>query len=204
MTSLLSTATVGLVNARAAQTSQLLREVAITHFRRDGVSGADVAAIAAEAGVTERTFYRHFASKDEVLLGDVSERLDWLTTILRGRPDDEDIIDGLLLALRSTPHPRATLDLTELRASLLSRERIERWLHELQGQLRGELEQLLVGRRLSLPEARLQAQLLSAATFAGLTGWMDSSDHSLSGLLAAVTAALERLRPVLRQAEAAT
>jgi AcrR family transcriptional regulator len=182
---------------RADQTSRVLREIALAHFQRDGVAGADVAAIAAEAGVSERTFYRHFATKDEVLFGDVTTSLEWLTAILRGRPEDEDIIDGLLLALQSTPRPRATIDLGQLRASLLSRERVERWLRDLQGQLCHELEKLLAARGHGTLEARLQAQLLSGATFAGLTVWMDAGNQDLTRLVTTVTQALDRLRPII-------
>ena len=41
-----------------------------------GFEAASVTAIAVEVGVTERTFYRHFATKDEVLFDDVGEAFD--------------------------------------------------------------------------------------------------------------------------------
>ena len=57
--------------SKADRTRAALREVALRHFVADGFEAASVPAIAAEVGVTERTFYRHFATKDEVLFGDV-------------------------------------------------------------------------------------------------------------------------------------
>ncbi len=181
---------------KAQRTREALRDVALDHFQRDGVAGADVTAIAAEAGVTERTFWRHFATKDEVLFGDVNEQLEWLRALLRGRPGDEDLVDGLLLALQASPRPAATLDLARLRADLLSRERVESWLRELQGQLCAELEDLLLDRGHEALDARLRAQVLSGATFAALTTWMDEGGR-LTDLLPTVTAALERVRPVV-------
>ena len=68
------------------RTRAALREVALRHFVEHGFEAASVAAIAAEVGVTERTFYRHFATKDEVLFDDLVEGLDWFRTALRTRP----------------------------------------------------------------------------------------------------------------------
>ena len=52
---------------KSARTRAALRDMALQHFVEHGFERASVPAIAAECGVTERTFYRHFATKDEVL-----------------------------------------------------------------------------------------------------------------------------------------
>ena len=44
-----------------------LREAALELFEEHGFEGTTVAEIAARAGLTERTFFRHFADKREVL-----------------------------------------------------------------------------------------------------------------------------------------
>ncbi|WP_326545855.1 TetR/AcrR family transcriptional regulator [Mycolicibacterium sp. ND9-15] len=54
--------------ARRRQTRERLLGVAITEFKRSGMSGADVNAIVAAAGVAHGTFYFHFPSKEHVLL----------------------------------------------------------------------------------------------------------------------------------------
>src|SRR4051794_41976496 len=89
--------------SKADRTRAALREVALRHFVADGFQAASVPAIAAEAGVTERTFYRHFATKDEVLFGDVVDRLAWFATAPRERPPHEDPGRPGLLALGSAP-----------------------------------------------------------------------------------------------------
>lgn len=46
----------------------VLVEAGLRVIQRDGSSGATVAAVLAEAGLSTRAFYRHFASKDDLLL----------------------------------------------------------------------------------------------------------------------------------------
>ena len=82
---------------KADRTRAALRDVALRHFVADGFEAASVPAIAAEVGVTERTFYRHFATKDEVLFGDVVTRLAWFGAAMRDRPADEDLVRSALV-----------------------------------------------------------------------------------------------------------
>lgn len=51
-----------------------LQEAAIELFEQQGVERTTVAQIAQRAGLTERTFFNHFATKTEVLFGPRSER----------------------------------------------------------------------------------------------------------------------------------
>jgi AcrR family transcriptional regulator len=53
--------------------SERLKEAALGLFQSQGYDGTTVAEIAAEAGVTERTFFRHYADKREVLFFDQGE-----------------------------------------------------------------------------------------------------------------------------------
>src|SRR3569833_4458666 len=47
-----------------------LQEAAHELYEEQGVAAATAAAVAERAGLTERTFFRHFADKKEVLFGD--------------------------------------------------------------------------------------------------------------------------------------
>src|SRR5215218_9142330 len=54
--------------ARRLQTRERILGAAIAEFKRAGMSGADVHAIVAAAGVAHGTFFFHFPSKEHVLL----------------------------------------------------------------------------------------------------------------------------------------
>src|SRR3954453_24201572 len=60
--------TVSPARARAETEARALLEAALAVLRRDGAVGFTVAAVLAEARLSTRAFYRHFASKDELLL----------------------------------------------------------------------------------------------------------------------------------------
>src|ERR1700754_717325 len=109
--------------SKADRTRAALREAALRHFVAHGFEAASVPAIAAEVGVTERTFYRHFATKDEVLFGDLVTRLAWFATSIRERPAEEDLARSVLAALASAPtEPRLMVEIPRLRSELLSAE----------------------------------------------------------------------------------
>jgi AcrR family transcriptional regulator len=58
------------VTTKSERTAARIFQVAIALFERDGYEATTVSAIAAEAGVSEMTFFRHFATKDALLLDD--------------------------------------------------------------------------------------------------------------------------------------
>jgi AcrR family transcriptional regulator len=53
---------------RRLQTHQRILGAAIAEFKRSGMTGADVGAVVAAAGVAHGTFYFHFPTKEHVLL----------------------------------------------------------------------------------------------------------------------------------------
>ena len=67
-------------------TRDALREAALRLFVDEGFHETTVEQISAVVGVTKRTFFLHFASKDEVLLGHVAEQLDLLREVLDSAP----------------------------------------------------------------------------------------------------------------------
>ena len=69
---------------------------------RDGLAAATTAAIAAEAGVAEGTLYRHFASKDDLLI-EAYRRLkaEVFARVTDRTPDDGDAEARLKLAWRA-------------------------------------------------------------------------------------------------------
>ena len=81
---------VNLHQQRSQATKEALRRVALERFKRDGFANVTVSQLAAEAGVTERTFFRHFPTKEAVLFEDYETQLDWLAEALAKRPASEN------------------------------------------------------------------------------------------------------------------
>jgi AcrR family transcriptional regulator len=196
----------GTGSSKAARTREALRAAALRRFVDDGFDAANVADIAAEVGVTERTFYRHFATKDEVLFGDFEQRLGWFRAALQGRPATESLVDSCLAAINSFPDdPRLMIEVAKLRESLLSRDRIARSLRELQGLLADEIHRVAQERRSTAAPGRaaedalavaVQAEILSAAVFAAVRIWTDQpGDRDLDELRRLTEQALAVVRP---------
>jgi AcrR family transcriptional regulator len=79
-----------------------LAKAALELFRERGFDEAAVAEIAARAGLTERTFFRYFADKREVLFGGASELEERLAAALAGAPADLRPLDAVAVALEAT------------------------------------------------------------------------------------------------------
>ena len=186
---------------RAERTREALRQAAIRHFVEHGFEAANVPAIAAEVGVTERTFYRHFATKDEVLFIDVTTGLAWFPSAVRERLDaGDDLVAAVLFAITAPPtDPRLMTEMARLRTQLLPPSRIERSFREAQGVMARHLRALLLERT---PDdvlgATVRAETASGAVFAALTVWIEAPvRHGLHGLVELTTDALEQVRPAL-------
>ena len=184
---------------KSERTRLALREAALRHFVEHGFEAANVPAIAAEVGVTERTFYRHFATKDEVLFGDITGRLMWLPAALRQRPEDEDLIRSVLAALGSAPiDPQVMAEIARLRQQLLSPERIERAFRDAQGVMARQLRSFLEERGDGALLAAVRAEAVTGAVFAALAVWTESSESpDLARLLTLTEEGLLQVRPAL-------
>ena len=60
--------------------------------------------IAADAGVSLRTFYRHFTSKHDLLFADYDAGLHWFRSALAARPADEPVIESVQAAIFAFPY----------------------------------------------------------------------------------------------------
>lgn len=184
---------------KSERTRAALRQTALRHFVADGFEGASVVAIASEAGVTERTFYRHFATKDEVLFADLAEGLEWFRTAIRSRPVEEDLARSVYESLRSAPtDPRLMVEIARLRRELLSPERIERVFRDRQAAMATELRALLDERGVPALEAAVRAETLAGAVFAAVAVWSEGAEsHDLVALGRVTEEALDQVRPLL-------
>ena len=78
-----------------------LERAALELYGERGFEQTTVAEIAARAGLTERTFFRHFADKREVLFAGAGILQDLLVSTLASTPDSAAPIDAVAAALEA-------------------------------------------------------------------------------------------------------
>src|SRR5439155_10824615 len=111
--------------ARSERTREALRQAALVRFLAQGVEDTSAEQIAADAGVSLRTFYRHFASKHDLLFADYDAGLHWFRRALAARPDNEPIIESVRVAIFAFPYDvQAVTRIAALRAEALDPGRI--------------------------------------------------------------------------------
>ncbi|MDT3446050.1 MULTISPECIES: TetR/AcrR family transcriptional regulator [unclassified Pseudofrankia] len=66
-----------------------LMSIAMRLFVERGYDGTSVEEIATEAGISKRSFFRYFGSKEDVVLGNLEYGGQQLASALAERPDDE-------------------------------------------------------------------------------------------------------------------
>ena len=92
--------TVGRREAHKQATRQALQQAADRLFAERGYGATTVRDIAEAAGVTERTFFRYFAGKEELIIEDALGWLPVLLEAIRARPAREDVATALRQAIR--------------------------------------------------------------------------------------------------------
>lgn len=87
--------TTGLRERNKRERRRRLEDVAIELFERDGFDKTTIEQIATAAGLAPRTFFSYFATKDDLVLADYTDRLDRILDELDRRPVDEPAWDAL-------------------------------------------------------------------------------------------------------------
>jgi AcrR family transcriptional regulator len=85
---------------KRAETRQRLLDEASRLFGEQGYDQTTSAQIAAAAGVTERTLFRHFDSKADLMLDNWRSHAAALRTVMATQPDDAPPIDVVRAGLR--------------------------------------------------------------------------------------------------------
>jgi AcrR family transcriptional regulator len=81
-----------------------LRSIAVDLFAERGYDAVTVDDIATAAGISARTFFRYFATKDEVILAYEQRLHERLLDVLRDRPSGEGAVAALREAYLTTSH----------------------------------------------------------------------------------------------------
>jgi AcrR family transcriptional regulator len=172
--------------AQRERTREELRRCALARFAKAGYDRASVAEICADAGVTERTFFRHFPTKESVLFEDYASRLGWFRAALAVRPRGEPLLESVRIATESYPDDREVVRQVALaRNGLLSGRVIESQLRRIQADFARVIaenaeQRLPRGKRRALRAAVLgeavAGALVSALRLWGESGAADTDD----------------------------
>ena len=131
------TASPNLHELRRRSTREALRRAALASFARKGFSNVTVTELAREAGVTERTFFRHFPTKEAVLFQDYETQVEWLADALTKQSESESVFDAVLAGVASFPHDLEVVrQAASARTELISAERIAAHLQSGAGVVR--------------------------------------------------------------------
>jgi AcrR family transcriptional regulator len=173
-----------------------LMAAAIELFQEQGYEATTVAEIAERAGLTKRTFFRHFGDKREVLFSG-SEELQrlWLGGVV-GAPPDADAMSAVMAGLDPVAEmfePRHAF--AGLRSTIIAEnpELQERELIKLQ-RLAEAVKAALVTRGVSAHAAILAAQMGVTVFHVAFADWVAQDDPSTFRRL--MDESLEELRAV--------
>jgi AcrR family transcriptional regulator len=163
-----------------------LQEAALELYQDGGYDRTTAAEIAAKAGVTGRTFFRHFADKREVLFGGEDEFAAALTSAILEAPQGMAPLETLFHAFR-TVEPILVENRsfsTRRQMVIASNPALQERAQAKRQALAAVVESALVQRQTPQRLARLAAQLGMAAMSSAVTSWFESGSGDLDGHLA--------------------
>lgn len=172
-----------------------LRDAALELFRERGYEATTTAEIATRAGVTERTFFRHFPDKREALFDGEEAFRDALRDGVLAAPADLGPMDALAFAFRSVePTLAANRGFSEPRHAVIAQTPAlqERVLTKTAGLIEA-LAGALDCRGVELEAARLAAQVGMAAFGYAVRTWAAAPEASLDAHLKRAFATLQGL-----------
>jgi AcrR family transcriptional regulator len=193
--------------ARSERTREALRQAAVVRFLAQGVEDTSAEQIAVDAGVSLRTFYRHFSSKHDLLFADYTG-LRWFRAALDDRPAAESIIDSVQAAIFAFPYDvDAVAKIAALRDDEIDPGRIVRHIRDVQADFADAIAAQLRLRSRAVdpaPDDRVRvavtARCIAAAVFGAMEIWMLGEDRSLGELARVCHVALESLRAGITEA----
>jgi AcrR family transcriptional regulator len=154
-----------------------LLKAALELYGERGFEQTTVAEIAERAGLTERTFFRHFADKREVLFAGAEVLQDRMVNAVADAPEDVTPIEAAAAGIAAAGALiQEGGELPRQRQSIIaaSVELQERELIKL-ASLAAALAEVLRGRGVTEPDASLAAEAALAAFKIGFDRWLNSS-----------------------------
>ena len=172
-----------------------LQLIALRLFSERGFENTTIEQIAAEAGVSERTFFRYFTTKASVLWAEFETEVETIRASLAAVSDEVPMMDAIRCAVVAANHYRAE-DVPEMRQrmnliamvpalSFSAAEHYEAWEQAVRE---------FAGRRLGQPAESLYPLAVGRATLAvcraAYDRWAARADNDLTVYLDAALTAL--------------
>ncbi|MEV6288169.1 helix-turn-helix domain-containing protein [Kribbella sp. NPDC051770] len=172
-----------------------LREAAMALYAEQGYDGTTVAEIADRAGVTARTFFRHFADKREVLFAGSSELEELMVAAVAAAPASAGAMDAVAAGVLAAgevfegrrDHSRRRQALIVATPELREREFIKL------AALATAFTAALQARGIPAPRAALAAELGVTIFRVAFERWVDGSEGDLEKVLRSTLAELADL-----------
>lgn len=191
-------AAVGLRERKKAKTRASIRRHAMRLYHEQGYYETTVNQIADAAEVSPSTFFRYFATKEDVVFQDDAEAQ--LSEAFRSVPTDlgpvQAIFRGLLDAMASTSDPEAVrqqvllcLSVPELRAVLF--DNLTQLMNEI-----AELVSTRVGRRADDIDIRTFSAAVQGVWYSVLFDWAEDPDVDLEAAMMRAATQLEKGLPL--------
>jgi AcrR family transcriptional regulator len=189
------TASPNLHEQRRRSTHEALRRAALASFASKGFANVTVTELAREAGVTERTFFRHFPTKEAVLFQDYETQVEWLSEALAQRPQSESVFDAVLASVASFPYDLEVVrQAATARTELISADRIASHLRVVQSSFAGVITDFIKNRYSDRADINLLAEVAGATLAAALVVAVENwGRNGCTGDLGEITAAAMNL-----------
>lgn len=158
----------GLRERKKEKTRQALVRSALKQFARRGFDGVTVEDIAGACDVSPRTFFRYFASKEDVLFADADEQRAHLMGVLAAQPPDAPPLRALRVAvLEVAAEYQSQREAILVRHRIVSetpslRSRVAERHHCWESAVTAELRRS--GRGAGMPELTLRLSVAAATT----------------------------------------
>jgi AcrR family transcriptional regulator len=170
-----------------------LQRAAFELYTQRGYDQTTVAEIAARAGLTERTFFRHFADKREVLFWGGHRFNDTIAGAAEAAPTSAAAFEAVIVGIQAAGSVYPPRDVVRARQELIlaNPELLERELIKL-ASLSSSLREALARRGVPAAAAEIAAETGTAILRVAVTRWI--ADHAEGSWENHVGQAAEELR----------
>ena len=169
------------MTTKSERTAARIFQQAIALFEHDGYEATTVAAIAAAAGVSEMTFFRHFATKDALLLDDPYDPV--IAAGIADQPRDLPPLVRAIAGVRAawSEVPIEGADLMRRRLSIAASPALRGAVARNTVETERVVAEQLIADGADAVEARIAAAALLAAMMSALLQWATGDDERLMG-----------------------